>query len=122
MDDLTAGPDARLAFSYRAKNANLVLAGTGKVTVIVDGRTTKTIDVSGSPTTRTRAPPASNCAWTRGWRRMPSPSDEPTPRSLTGPTGHAQTNPYARWLRIDSISDRTSFRLPPGLPEGDVSS
>ncbi|MFI2119264.1 cytochrome c biogenesis protein DipZ [Streptomyces rubiginosohelvolus] len=46
----TAGPDARLAFSYRAKNANLVLAGTGKVTVIVDGRTTKTIDVSGSPT------------------------------------------------------------------------
>ncbi|WYB29266.1 hypothetical protein V6574_01570 [Streptomyces sp. SM1P] len=50
MDDLTAGPDARLAFSYRAKNANLVLAGTGKVTVIVDGRTTKTIDVSGSPT------------------------------------------------------------------------
>ncbi|MFI1783123.1 cytochrome c biogenesis protein DipZ [Streptomyces rubiginosohelvolus] len=46
----TAGADARLAFSYRAKNANLVLAGTGKVTVIVDGRTTKTIDVSGSPT------------------------------------------------------------------------
>ncbi|MFF2863053.1 cytochrome c biogenesis protein DipZ [Streptomyces rubiginosohelvolus] len=46
----TAGADARLAFSYRARNANLVLAGTGKVTVIVDGRTTKTIDVSGSPT------------------------------------------------------------------------
>ncbi|MEU5038693.1 hypothetical protein AB0G48_31645 [Streptomyces rubiginosohelvolus] len=50
MDDVTVGPDARLAFSHRAKNANLVLAGTGKVTVIVDGRTTKTIDVSGSPT------------------------------------------------------------------------
>ncbi|MGW3334543.1 hypothetical protein ACWDF9_28815 [Streptomyces rubiginosohelvolus] len=46
----TVGHDARLAFSYRAKNANLVLAGTGKVTVVVDGRTTKTIDVSGSPT------------------------------------------------------------------------
>ncbi|WP_432022511.1 cytochrome c biogenesis protein DipZ [Streptomyces parvus] len=46
----TAGADARLAFSYRAKNANLVLAGTGRVTVIVDGRTAKTIDVSGSPT------------------------------------------------------------------------
>ncbi|MGW9187997.1 hypothetical protein [Streptomyces rubiginosohelvolus] len=46
----TVGPDARLAFSYRAKNANFVLAGTGKVTVIVDSRTTKTIDVSGSPT------------------------------------------------------------------------
>ncbi|MFD4592788.1 cytochrome c biogenesis protein DipZ [Streptomyces rubiginosohelvolus] len=46
----TAGPEARLAFSYRAKNANLVLAGTGKVTVIVDGKVTKTINVSGSPT------------------------------------------------------------------------
>ncbi|MEV7460024.1 cytochrome c biogenesis protein DipZ [Streptomyces rubiginosohelvolus] len=49
-EHFTAGPEARLAFTYRAKNANLVLAGTGKVTVIVDGRTTKTIDVSGSPT------------------------------------------------------------------------
>ncbi|MFF3035509.1 cytochrome c biogenesis protein DipZ [Streptomyces rubiginosohelvolus] len=49
-EHFTAGPDARLALAYRAKNANLVLAGTGKVTVIVDGRTTRTIDVSGSPT------------------------------------------------------------------------
>ncbi len=49
-EHFTAGPDARLAFTYRAKNANLVLAGTGKVTVVVDGRTARTIDVSGSPT------------------------------------------------------------------------
>ncbi|MFK0184494.1 cytochrome c biogenesis protein DipZ [Streptomyces rubiginosohelvolus] len=49
-EHFTAGPDARLAFTYRAKNANLVLAGTGKVTVLVDGKVTKTINVSGSPT------------------------------------------------------------------------
>ncbi|MFB7433579.1 cytochrome c biogenesis protein DipZ [Streptomyces microflavus] len=49
-EHFAAGPDARLAFTYRAKNANLVLAGTGKVTVLVDGRATRTIDVSGSPT------------------------------------------------------------------------
>ncbi|MFE7482705.1 cytochrome c biogenesis protein DipZ [Streptomyces sp. NPDC057552] len=48
-EHFTAGPDARLAFTYRAKNANLVLAGTGKVTVVVDGKATRTIDVSGSP-------------------------------------------------------------------------
>ncbi|MFF0502112.1 cytochrome c biogenesis protein DipZ [Streptomyces fimicarius] len=49
-EHFTAGPEARLAFTYRAKNANLVLAGTGKVTVLVDGKVTKTINVSGSPT------------------------------------------------------------------------
>ncbi|MEV1043930.1 cytochrome c biogenesis protein DipZ [Streptomyces sp. NPDC049916] len=49
-EHFTAGPDARLAFTYRAKNANLVLAGTGKVTVIVDGKVTRTVDVSGPPT------------------------------------------------------------------------
>ncbi|KOX19515.1 cytochrome c biogenesis protein DipZ [Streptomyces sp. NRRL F-6491] len=49
-EHFTAGPDARLAFTYRAKNANLVLAGTGRVTVLVDGRPTRTIDVSGAPT------------------------------------------------------------------------
>ncbi|MFJ4963779.1 hypothetical protein ACIP6P_15245 [Streptomyces sp. NPDC088729] len=49
-EHFVAGPDARLAFAYRAKNANLVLAGTGKVTVLVNGETTRTIDVSGSPT------------------------------------------------------------------------
>ncbi|MER5887903.1 cytochrome c biogenesis protein DipZ [Streptomyces sp. NPDC001941] len=46
----TAGPDARLAFTYRAKNANLVLAGTGRVTVLVDGRPQRTLTVSGAPT------------------------------------------------------------------------
>ncbi|MFJ7087066.1 cytochrome c biogenesis protein DipZ [Streptomyces griseus] len=49
-EHFTAGPEARLAFTYRARNANLVLAGTGKVTVLVDGKVTKTINVSGSPT------------------------------------------------------------------------
>ncbi|MGW8986034.1 hypothetical protein ACWGQ9_25690 [Streptomyces parvus] len=38
----TVSPDARLPFAYRAKNANLVLACTGKVTVTVNGRTTTT--------------------------------------------------------------------------------
>ncbi|NEB36216.1 cytochrome c biogenesis protein CcdA [Streptomyces sp. SID14515] len=46
----TAGPEARLAFTYRAKNANLVLAGTGKVTVLVNGEVTRTVSVSGPPT------------------------------------------------------------------------
>ncbi|MGW1296118.1 cytochrome c biogenesis protein DipZ [Streptomyces sp. NPDC002533] len=49
-EQFTAGKDARLAFTYRAKNANLVLAGTGKVTVLVNGEATKTISVTGSPT------------------------------------------------------------------------
>ena len=46
----TAGGNARLAFTYRAKNVNLVLAGKGTVTVLVDGRTVKTIKVAGTPT------------------------------------------------------------------------
>ncbi|MEU9677930.1 cytochrome c biogenesis protein CcdA [Streptomyces parvus] len=49
-EQFTAGKDARLAFTYRAKNANLVLAGTGKVTVLVNGEMTRTINVTGSPT------------------------------------------------------------------------
>ncbi|MFD4595945.1 cytochrome c biogenesis protein DipZ [Streptomyces rubiginosohelvolus] len=49
-EQFTAGKDAKLAFTYRAKNANLVLAGTGKVTVLVNGEATKTISVTGSPT------------------------------------------------------------------------
>lgn len=48
-EHFTAGADARLAFTYRARNANLVLAGTGKVTVLVDGKVTRTVNVSGSP-------------------------------------------------------------------------
>ncbi|MER7681428.1 cytochrome c biogenesis protein CcdA [Streptomyces sp. NPDC096934] len=46
----TAGDDARLAFTYRARNVNLVLAGKGTMTVLVDGKTVKTIPVSGTPT------------------------------------------------------------------------
>ncbi|MFJ9900799.1 cytochrome c biogenesis protein CcdA [Streptomyces sp. NPDC091280] len=46
----TAGSDARLAFTYRAKNVNLVLGGTGTVTVLIDGKTMKTVPVSGTPT------------------------------------------------------------------------
>ncbi|MYQ62349.1 hypothetical protein GA0115242_146573, partial [Streptomyces sp. SolWspMP-5a-2] len=46
----TAGDDARLAFTYHARNVNLVLGGQGKVTVLVDGKTEKTVTVSGTPT------------------------------------------------------------------------
>ncbi|MEU1297923.1 cytochrome c biogenesis protein CcdA [Streptomyces sp. NPDC005840] len=46
----TAGDDARLAFTYHARNVNLVLGGRGKVTVLVDGKTEKTVTVSGTPT------------------------------------------------------------------------
>ncbi|MFI7289571.1 thioredoxin family protein [Streptomyces anulatus] len=49
-EEFTAGRDARLAFTYRAKNANVVLAGTGEVTVLVNGEVTKTLRVTGSPT------------------------------------------------------------------------
>ncbi|MFE7133609.1 cytochrome c biogenesis protein CcdA [Streptomyces sp. NPDC057638] len=48
-EHFTAGPDARLALTYRARNANLVLAGTGSVTVLVDGEPTRTLTVSGAP-------------------------------------------------------------------------
>ena len=46
----TAGDHARLAFTYRAKNANVVLAGKGSVSVLVDGKVVKTIQVEGTPT------------------------------------------------------------------------
>ncbi|MFJ5641571.1 cytochrome c biogenesis protein DipZ [Streptomyces sp. NPDC093223] len=46
----TAGDHARLAFTYRARNVNLVLGGTGTVTVLVDGKTVKSVPVAGSPT------------------------------------------------------------------------
>ncbi|MFB7178366.1 cytochrome c biogenesis protein DipZ [Streptomyces sp. NPDC056257] len=49
-EKFTAGPDARLALTYRAKNANLVLAGEGTVTVLVDGKETTPVEVHGSPT------------------------------------------------------------------------
>ncbi|MBT1188219.1 redoxin domain-containing protein [Streptomyces sp. CJ_13] len=49
-EQFTAGDNARLAITYRAKNANLVLAGEGPVTVLIDGKKTKTIQVHGAPT------------------------------------------------------------------------
>ncbi|MYS11761.1 redoxin domain-containing protein [Streptomyces sp. SID6041] len=49
-EHFTAGKDARLALTYRAQNANLVLAGEGTVTVFVDGERTRTIEVHGTPT------------------------------------------------------------------------
>ncbi|MEW5629007.1 cytochrome c biogenesis protein DipZ [Streptomyces hydrogenans] len=49
-EHFTAGKDARLALTYRAQNANLVLAGEGTVTVLVDGERTRTIEVHGTPT------------------------------------------------------------------------
>ncbi|MGW6561567.1 cytochrome c biogenesis protein CcdA [Streptomyces hydrogenans] len=49
-EHFTAGKDARLALTYRAQNANLVLAGEGTVTVLVDGEPTRTIEVHGTPT------------------------------------------------------------------------
>lgn len=48
-DHFTAGKDARLAFTYHAKNVNLVLSGEGPVTVLVDGKVTKTVQVHGTP-------------------------------------------------------------------------
>ncbi|MFF3556079.1 cytochrome c biogenesis protein DipZ [Streptomyces tsukubensis] len=48
-EHFTAGPGARLALRYRARNANLVLAGTGTVTVLVDGEPVRTLTVSGAP-------------------------------------------------------------------------
>ncbi|GAA1936944.1 cytochrome c biogenesis protein DipZ [Streptomyces durmitorensis] len=48
-EHFTAGEDARLAFTYRAKNVNLVMAGEGPVTVLVDGKVTKTVQVDGTP-------------------------------------------------------------------------
>ncbi|MEV6752997.1 cytochrome c biogenesis protein DipZ [Streptomyces sp. NPDC051214] len=46
----TAGPDARLAFTYKAKNVNVVLSGNGPVEVLRDGKVTATLRVTGAPT------------------------------------------------------------------------
>ncbi|MGX2993394.1 cytochrome c biogenesis protein DipZ [Streptomyces sp. JNUCC 64] len=48
-EHFTAGPRARLALTYRARNVNLVLAGTGEVTVVVNGKPLRTLSVSGPP-------------------------------------------------------------------------
>jgi cytochrome c biogenesis protein CcdA/thiol-disulfide isomerase/thioredoxin len=48
-ESLTSGPGAQLQLSYQARDVYLVLGGAGTVTVQMDGKTTKTIDVSGVP-------------------------------------------------------------------------
>ncbi|MEW1551266.1 cytochrome c biogenesis protein DipZ [Streptomyces tsukubensis] len=48
-EHFTAGPGARLALTYRARNTNIVLAGSGTVTVLVDGEPVRTLTVSGAP-------------------------------------------------------------------------
>ncbi|MFJ3497589.1 cytochrome c biogenesis protein CcdA [Streptomyces sp. NPDC086091] len=49
-ESFTAGDDARLALTYRARNVNLVLSGTGTVTVLADGKPVRTVSVQGTPT------------------------------------------------------------------------
>jgi cytochrome c biogenesis protein CcdA/thiol-disulfide isomerase/thioredoxin len=43
-----AGPDARLRLSFRAREVNLVLGGTGRVEVLLDGKRVRTVNVRGS--------------------------------------------------------------------------
>jgi thiol-disulfide isomerase/thioredoxin len=43
-----AGRNARLRLHFRAKEVNLVLGGTGRVQVLLDGRRVRTVAVSGS--------------------------------------------------------------------------
>lgn len=49
-EHFTAGADARIGLNYRARKVNVVLAGTGPVTVFVNGEKTRTIQVEGAPT------------------------------------------------------------------------
>ncbi|MFJ4716409.1 cytochrome c biogenesis protein CcdA [Streptomyces sp. NPDC088785] len=49
-DHFTAGENARLAMTYKAKNVNLVLAGRGRATVLRDGEVVKRLDIDGTPT------------------------------------------------------------------------
>lgn len=48
-EEMTSGSGARLDYPVSAKDVYLVLAGSGSVTVSVDGSATKTINVSGVP-------------------------------------------------------------------------
>jgi hypothetical protein len=43
-----AGEDARLRLRFRAKEVNLVLGGTGRVQVLLDGKPVRTVRVDGS--------------------------------------------------------------------------
>ncbi|MEU4172103.1 cytochrome c biogenesis protein CcdA [Streptomyces sp. NPDC026665] len=46
----TAGRNARLGLTYKARNVNLVLAGRGTATVLLDGKVIKRLDIAGTPT------------------------------------------------------------------------
>jgi cytochrome c biogenesis protein CcdA/thiol-disulfide isomerase/thioredoxin len=46
---IVAGENARLRLRFQARNVFLVLAGSGRVGVLVDGRARRTIHVSGTP-------------------------------------------------------------------------
>jgi cytochrome c biogenesis protein CcdA/thiol-disulfide isomerase/thioredoxin len=46
---IVAGDDARLRLRFQARHVFLVLAGEGRVSVIVDGRPVRTVAVSGTP-------------------------------------------------------------------------
>ncbi len=45
----TAGPGATLSFNFQAKDVYLVLGGTGRIRVSVDGMQTRTVVISGEP-------------------------------------------------------------------------
>jgi thiol-disulfide isomerase/thioredoxin len=49
-EHFTAGADARIDLDYRARKVYLVLGGDGPVKVLVNGRQTRTLHVSGPPT------------------------------------------------------------------------
>jgi thiol-disulfide isomerase/thioredoxin len=46
---IVAGRDARLRLSFQAKDIFLVLAGTGRLGVYVNGRSVRTVEVAGTP-------------------------------------------------------------------------
>jgi cytochrome c biogenesis protein CcdA/thiol-disulfide isomerase/thioredoxin len=46
---IVAGPDARLQLRFQARDVFLVLAGEGRLTVLVDGKAVRTVAVSGTP-------------------------------------------------------------------------
>jgi hypothetical protein len=49
-ENFTAGSGARVAMTYRARKAYVVLSGHGQVTVSENGKDVRTFPVSGTPT------------------------------------------------------------------------
>jgi cytochrome c biogenesis protein CcdA/thiol-disulfide isomerase/thioredoxin len=48
-DRIVTGPGARLRLQFRARKVHLVLGGSGAVSVLVDGRAQRTVEVGGEP-------------------------------------------------------------------------